>query len=361
MRLKVSVSLIAISLIIILASVRGALVYHLGFPASITYALTAVMLMGFGVLSFFNLHNSNPTGELVFLKNAVKLNMLFGLFFIIANIFLYQQLDVGIMYSFFIYPVIFVLIKLDRQWLDGLVYFVAAVTALGVILFLNLAVTGGFEALEAANLTVRPGELSYSRIGRNYLPAGYQGDHHDAANILIMCDVLFLSKFILCERRSLKYLYLALYLLVFMVVITTGSSANIIILIAVSGLAFGFLAKKNTYLFIIYLGIGFLFSLLTMDSISDYFYFIDHINQSHSSEAGFGGMFFALDFDSFLLSIPSMLFGFGTFFDSPMRYSEIAFLKMLIGYGILPFLIQMFILFSPVYYWLVIRKNYKNI
>ena len=72
MRLKVNVSLIAISLIIILASVRGALVYHLGFPPGITYAVTAVLLLGLGALSFLNLHNSKPSNELVFLNESLS-------------------------------------------------------------------------------------------------------------------------------------------------------------------------------------------------------------------------------------------------------------------------------------------------
>jgi hypothetical protein len=357
---KINISLILISLIMILASVRGALVFHLGFHAYITYAITALMLISLGIFSFFKMHNSKSNGELVFLKNAVTINFIFGIYFTIATILLTKQLDPGFMYTFFIYPVVFVLIKFKRQWLDFLVYFITAVTVFGVILFLQIGISGGFDAIEAANLTVRPGELSYSRIGNNLLPAGYQGDHHDAANILVMCDVLFLTKFILCERRLLKYLYLVLFGITFMVVVSTGSSANIIILIGVSGLALGFVAKRNVYLFSIYVSIGLFFFLLLFDSIANYFYFIDNISQDQSTLEG-GGIFNSLNLHSFISSIPSILFGFSSFLNAPLQYSEVAFVKILISYGIAPFLIQIFILLSPVYYWLVLKKNYKTI
>lgn len=357
--MKISPSLFLISLILILASIRGVFVYHLGFPANITYAVTAIMLLSLGVLSLLKMHNSKPNGELVFLKNAVMLNVLFGVFFSISYVLLVGQVDFGRLYQFLIYPVIFALIRFKGKWLDSVVYVITSVTAIGVVLFFNLGVTGGFDAIESANLTMRPGELNYSRIGENYLPAGYQGDHHDAANILVMCGVFLLTKFILCELKFYKYLYLLSYFFVLFVAIITGSSANIIILIAVSALTFGLLAKKYAYLMFVYPVIALLFTLLMIDTISDYFYFLTHISQKQSDLVG-GGMFNSLDVNSIFLSIHSVLFGFGDVLEVPLQYSEISFLKVLISYGILPFLVQMFIGFSPVYYLLVFRMNLRK-
>lgn len=358
--MRISPSLCLISLIFILASVRGVFVYHLGFPANITYAVTAIMLLGYGTLSLFKMHNTTPNGELVFLKNAVKLNFIFGVFYTISIVLLVGKVDIGRLYGFSIYPVIFALIRFKGNWLDNLVNAITVVTVVGVVLFFKLGVTGGFDAIEAANLTLRPSEFNYSRIGENLLPAGYQGDHHDAANILVMCDVFLLTKFILCKFRFYKYLYFALYLFVLFVTIITGSSANIIILIAVSALTFGLLLKRYSFLIFVYPVIAFVFTLLIIDNISDYFYFLTHISQKQSDLAG-GGMFNSLDLNSLFLSIHSILFGFGNVLEVPLRYTEISFLKILISVGIMPFLIQMFIGFSPFYYLLVFRINCKTI
>lgn len=359
MRIKKSnIPLLIISIILVMASIRGALVYHFEFSPDIIYPATAAMLLILGALSILFQQNSVSNGELVFFKNAVILNMLLGVYFFISYVLLVRQFNISIVYTFFIYPLIFLLIRFERHWLDRIVYFIAAITVFGVVLFFNLGVNGGFEAIEAANLTLRPGELEYSRIGDNLLPAGYQGHHHDAANILVMCSILFLSKFALCKYGLLRFLYLISFLAVFMTTIITGSGANIVILIVVTGIIFFLLAIKNTYLFLFLIFIGLFISIWFLDDISKYFYFIDHILQDQSTLEG-GGIFNSLDLNSIIASIPSIFFGFGDILNAPMRLSEIAFVKLLIGYGIAPFIIQMFILFSPIYYLFMIKKNKK--
>ena len=353
---KISIFLFFISIIIILASVRGALVFHLGFSPNIIYPLTSFMLLILGGLSIAYLQDSIFNGELVFLRNAVTLNLLFGFYFLLSYVLLVKQLNIGIVYAFFIYPIIFFLIRLEKHWLYGIVYSISAITVIGVVLFINLGVNGGFEAIEAAQLALRPGELAYSRIGDNLLPAGYQGHHHDAANILVMCSVLLLSKFALCENGLIRYLYLGSFFSVFMTTVATGSGANIVILIAITGFIFMLLALNNIYLFFILIFFLLFISIRFMDTLSQYLHFIDHISQDQLSMEG-GGIFNSLNLEALISSIPSIFFGFGDILDTPMRYSEISFIKILISYGITPFIVQMFILFSPLYYFLRIKNN----
>ena len=60
---------------------------------------------------------------------------------------------------------------------------------IGVYYFLNLAISGGFDALKEAHSILRPERFAYGRIGDYLLPFGYTGSHHDTANILVMCGI----------------------------------------------------------------------------------------------------------------------------------------------------------------------------
>jgi hypothetical protein len=71
------------------------------------------------------------------------------------------------------------------------------------------------------------------------------------------------------------------------------------------------------------------------------------------------GVLCSLDLTSIFASFLAILFGFGYILDVPMIHSEIAFVKMLIGFGLMPFLVFMFICFSPLYYIHKFRKNSK--
>lgn len=359
MQLKVNINHILISFIIILASLRGVFVYHLGLSPSIAYPFAAFLLICFGVLSLLYLLGSNPRTQLVLFWNAVKLNAFFGVYFSIAQILVNQKLDLGTLYSFFVFPSIFLLLKLESKWLNGIVYAITSVTVLGVLLFLKIGIDGGFDAIEVAILTLRPGDLEYSRIGENLLPAGYQGHHHDAANILVMCTILLLTKCIHSKSILSKYIYFLFYGLAFLTTLLTGSGANIVILVFVSILIFLILASSRTSLLLIYITIGALISKLAIDYLSDYLYFLDHILQDQGELEG-GGIFNSLNFDSVLSSVHAILFGFNFAFQVPLRFTEIAFLKILISYGIVPFLLQLFILFSPIYYFFVHKKNKNN-
>jgi hypothetical protein len=239
------------------------------------------------------------------------------------------------------------------------VYVIALVTVVGVIYFYKTGISGGFDAMEMAILTLRPGQLEYSRIGGNLLPAGYQGNHHDAANILVMCGVFFLSKSLLAPSALSSYLYLLVYLSVAFSVLLTGSAANIVVLIAVSGLTLLFYAKKHPYAMAINVGCVLFVLTFNLDSLSNYTYFYEKVSYDQSKLES-GGMFASLDMDSVLLSFPAILFGFGNIFEVPMVFSEVAFIKTLVVVGLIPFLVFMFICLSPLYYIYFFRKNIKT-
>jgi hypothetical protein len=345
------------SFVIVLASVRGVFVYHLGLPPNAVYTLSAALLVYFGLLSFRSMWITKAYKSLISLKRAIKLNAFLIGFYMLLLMLTFSLDQYSMTYLFAIFPIIFALVRYDERLLNGIVYVITLVTVFGVVYFYNIGISAGFDAIEAANLTLRPGDLSYSRIGENLLPAGYQGDHHDAANILVMCSTFLLSKAQLAYSVKNRFLYFSVYSIVLFVTLLTGSAANIIVLISIGGLSLFFYVKKNPHVIVLFFLV--LLSLLfNLDALSDYTYFYEKIIASQSDKDG-GGIFRSLDLNSIMASFHSILFGFGYAFNVPMTTSEIGFVKTLISVGFIPFLILIFICFSPLYYIYNLRKNDK--
>lgn len=336
------------SFIVVLASIRGAFVYHFDFPPSLLYPLSGALLVVFGLFSFRSMMVPN-TGSLVLLKNYIKLNMLFIGFYMLASMIALSFNEYVIAYSFAIFPTIFTLIRYDRKLLDCIVYLITLVTVFGIFLFYNIGVSGGFDAIESANLKLRPGELIYSRIGENLLPAGYQGSHHDSANILVMCGTFFLSKALLASSLNAKALNLVVYVTVLFAALLTGSAANIVILLSVSGLALATYSRSHPYFLALVLCCGLISIFFIWEEVVDYFYFYEKLRDNQFVLKG-GGIFNSLNLKSVLASLHAILFGFGYILKVPMTFSEIAFIKNLIQVGVIPFGVFMFICFSPLYY-----------
>ena len=347
------------SFVLVLASVRGAFVYHLGLSPNMIYTLTGILLICFGLLSFRYMLVNKGDKSLVLLRNAVVINYIFIGFYMLVSMFAISLNQYSLAYSFAVFPIIFTLIKYEDRLLNGIVYTIMLITVVGVVYFYNIGISGGFDAIEAANLTLRPGELRYSRIGENLLPAGYQGDHHDAANILVMCGVFILSKSMLTQELFIKYLDLSVYFLVVFAALLTGSTANFIVLVAVSSLTLLFYAKKHPYMMMLIVCCAIFAIPLLLDALSNFTYLYEKASYNQFELEG-GGMFNSLDMKSILSSFHAILFGFGYVFKVPMINSEIAFVKALVMIGFIPFLVLMFICFSPLYYIHTFRKNIKS-
>ena len=348
------------SFVLVFASIRGAFVYHLGLPVDTVYIMAKVLLLYFGLLSLRSMFVNNSVKELVLLRNAVKINyLLIG--FLMLMYMLFLGLDrISMVYLFVVFPIIFTLIKYDSRLLHGVVFVIALVTVFGVLIIYNIGVSEGFDAFQDAHSILRD-TFAYSRIGDNLLSFGYQASHHDAANILVMCGIFFLSNFMIELGFLKKYLYLSAYFLVVIAVLLTGSTANFVVLGAVSSLAILFYLKKHTYVTTMALIIFFstLYQLLLLDSFNSILYFYEKLNYDQSALKG-GGMFNSLDLNSILSSLHAILFGFGYVFKVPLMSSEVAFVKVLVEYGFIPFIVLMFICFSPLYYVYIFRRNIKS-
>jgi hypothetical protein len=342
------------SFVIVLASVRGALIYNFGVPPNVLYPLSSALLVCFGFLSMaMATHNADKT--LVFLRNAVRINSLLISFYMLVSIVFISQSAYEAVYLFSIFPIIFMLIQYNEKLLSGIIYAIALITTFGVFYFYQLGISGGFDAIVAAHSILRPEKFSYARVGENLLPAGYQGSHHDAANIMTMCSVFFLSKTILTSKILKKYLYLSGYFLISFATLLTSSASNIVILLAFSAIA---IIVKQPYVRMPIFGVALLFLPLILDSMADYLYFLEKFHPD-MFQFGDNSMLNSLDLNSIILSFHAIFSGFGYALEVPMLNSEVSFVKLLIDLGLISFLVLMSICFSPLYYIRKFRKNYN--
>ena len=84
--MKMTFAHILCSFILILGSIRGVFVYHLGLPSNITYTISSIMLLGLGLFSLLSLISSRLDVPLVLFKNAVVINVIFFIYFIFGTL-----------------------------------------------------------------------------------------------------------------------------------------------------------------------------------------------------------------------------------------------------------------------------------
>lgn len=319
---------------------------------------SALLLVGVGLFSLWNLLTIEVDGAVARLGVAIKTNALVLAGYSLVGV--YVSADVSTVYQWVVFPLIFTLIRCDREQLIGVIHAISLITAFGVWKFYAIGVSDGWEELVYLQTTLRPEEESIARIGDVLLSGGYQGANHDAANILVMC-----SLFYLCRAMSLGgikvALYLAIFSLLFSVVLLTGSAANITVLIIVAGIAGTIYIKRSLRNALVLVSAIILFYLFERifypgDNI---FVFLEKFVPQTEMEGG--GIWNSLNFGSIADSVIAIFFGFGSVLGVPLIYSEAAFVKLLVGYGVVPFLILMFIIFSPMYYLYVAKRGTGNL
>ena len=368
--MKTTFTQILFSFIVVFSSIRGAFVYHLGFPSSITYASSALLILGFGAISLLVLIASKLDVALVLLKNMVTLNAIFFTLIIFGSILLALASGeipseiLSISYLFLIFPTVFVLLRFNNKLLSRIVYVVALITLIGVFYFFNMSLSGQFEMLYEARDILRPGEISVSKLGENFLPFGYSGSHHDTANILVICGMLFLAKFFICNHRIKSLLYIAGYFVILFATILTGSAANFLILLFMSIVSLLCYIQRSQiamlisfFVFIgLFISITFVITNMDLSELNKLFYIFVKLNPETYDEA----LFANLDLKSIWDSILSVFFGFGGYMEAPLILTEVAFVSLLSRFGLIPFCILMFIGFSPIYYIALLSINKRR-
>ncbi len=352
--------------ILIFASIRGVFVFHLGFPSNITYTISSLMVLGLGLFSLLTLLSSRLYVPLFFFKNAVILNVILFAYFIFGTLLIAVGAGfdasslLSMFYLFLVFPAIFVFLRFDDKLLTGIVYIITLITVIGVYYFFNLAISGGYEAIEGAQSILRPEKFSYSRIGNNLLPSGYTGSHHDTANILVMCGIFFLGKFFLCSFGIKKYLLLICYLLIFSALLLTGSAANTLVLLFASAMSIFFYIQRSFIRIlaglVFFSFVGIFIAGMDFSKTLNIFYVFQKLNPSTLDQ----DIFASLDLDSTINSLVSVFLGFGEVLESPLILSEVGFVNILPRIGIFSYIALMIIVFSPIYYLIVFNVTSRR-
>lgn len=340
--------------IISLASLRGVFIYYLGFNPNTTYIASSVLLFGFGLISFINIFKYGGNDLLSKLKKYIYYLYFIGWFYFITTSIFQNEIAFGMLYSFAIFPLIFLLIRYDNKFLEQIIFIITVVTLFGVLNFYLIGLTNdGYYELLSIRERLRPSSNSISSIGIFTLSFGFQGSHHDAANILVMGFTFYISK--ATKSYNVKqFMYFIFAIIVLFVLFLTGSASNILIALVVSSIYLFIWAKERTTN-ILLVSLFIIFSIFFFEKIEAITFFKEKfINQDIHEN---GGIFNALNFNSVLNSLHSILFGYGYVFNVPLKYSELAFVKRLISFGVFPFLLIMFILLSPFYYLSIFKKR----
>ena len=365
--MKTTFTHILCSFVVVFASIRGLFVYHLGFPSSITYTISALMALGLGVFSLLLLLRSRLDVPLVFFKNAVILNVIFFTYFIFTSLLIAVAAGgspsglLSIIYFFLIFPTIFLFIRFDDKLLTYIVYIISVITVFGVYYFFNLALSSGIDSIIEAHQTLRPGGVAYSRLGLNLLPFGYAGSHHDTANILVMCGIFFLTKFFICNHGIKSLLYISCYIVILSATLLTGSAANVLVLILMSIVSLFYYIRKSptTMLFSLSLLLALMVIIATVIVSMDFteLFRLAYVFSKFNPETIDEALFASLDAQSVKDSMMSVVFGFGEPLNAPLIQSEVAFVSLISRFGILTFITLMVIGFLPIYYFCVFRLN----
>jgi len=366
--MKTTFAHILCSFIIVFASIRGAFVYHLGFPSSTTYTISALMVLGLGAFSLLGLVSSKLDVALVLFKNAVILNVMFFVFFIFATLLISvgsgvsSSSWVSMFYFFLVFPTVFVFLRFDDKLLTRIVYIITFITVIGVFYFFNMGLSDGWEGIDRAHSILRPEQQDAGdRLGLYFLPFGYTGSHHDTAQILVMCAIFFLSKFFICSHGIKSLLYICCYFVILSATLLTGSAANVLVLLFLSIVSlFYYIQKSPTTMLvslILFITLFFLIAsvIVSMDltELFKFAYVFTKFNPETMDEA----LWASLDVQSIKGSMVSVVFGFGETLNSPLILSEVAFVGLLSRFGLLSFVTLMVVGFSPIYYFFVFRLN----
>jgi hypothetical protein len=352
------------SLIIIFASTRGAFVYHLNLPSNLIYLASSFLLLSAGVLSLRTMLLDRLL--LSSLKKAIIFYFCIMSLYCTIFVFFSKLSAISTLYYFVIFPIIFKLIRFDLKSLKMIVHSITIITAIGVVYFYYLGLNFNALAIEEAVRILRPSYgpykefLGYSRIGDNILSIGYQASHHDAANILIMCAIFYLSIAINSLKKFIELLSILIFFLLVLIILLTGSVANIIVMTMVSSLGLVFYIRKYILLVPIIVTLTLVYLPLISEYFSDYTYFIEKLNYCQScmgTGIEKGGMFAVLNIESLYASLITIFFGFGDLLRTPFVITEVGFLRALNNIGIIPFTLLMFIMMSPFYYAYSFHRN----
>ena len=352
--------------ILLLSTLRASFFLITGFPPNQFSFFVSTILIFLLVILFSNPINFYKINNYSLFKNIIILNLIAGVFWFIIE-FIFKGFSSGLIREFFIIffaPLsILIFINMDYKLIKNLVFFIVFIIAFSCILdfWVSNVFPGGFLGSEVKNYymqKITPPNINIvpARIGLMLRAHGITGSYHDSANILTFCSIFIAGNlFYKKERRFVNFIFLIISLVG---LITTLSLANIIACL-IGLIVINFSVKKG-----LVLRTFFTFSILIsiMYFFDVYFEISKYVlPQLDPSGVKMNAMLITGESNVFQ-NLLTILIGHesSTGISDLGYFSEIAFIGLLMKYGILVFLPFMLVLTLPIYLYLKSTKSMRK-
>lgn len=337
-----------IGFLLVLGSVRGALVIHFNLPPIVVYRVCALLLIILAIYGYM-IKGRYKSQDLIILRNFMKLNIFLGLVNVIVNYILGMSPSIALLYLYLAPYIVFLFLRVPTNYLNIAIVIITLAICFSVTgNFIDaLSGQGGVQKVIDYNLKLRPDVFGgLSKTGEFTRPSGYTGSYHDSANILGMAACFFLIKFFV--RKSIYDL--GLFLFAMLSLTLTQSAANILVAIATSSIVFAYiLVKKRQVSTYFYSVIAVISIILLIGWSGD---MMGIFTRRVGGDGDWGGMLAHLDLDSWISNIPYFIVGHAAAFGSDMIHTEIGIIGIALELGIVHVAIFFGTLLFPLFQFL---------
>ena len=334
----------AIVLLLILGSVRGAIVVNFDISSNSVYLASAGSLLLLSLVGM--IHSFNARGrDLKRLRFLMTLNVAFGIGFLLIEFLLGMQFEAGVLYVLLAPFIVFLFLRLPSRYMNFAFAVIALMTSYSVLSDFIEMNSGprGYDGVVEKYEKLRPNlELGVSRTGEFFRAAGYTASYHDSAQILGMLVCFFFIRFML--RKNFLDLGIALFGVLSLTL--TQSAANIVVAGATVAVFSAYLllraGKASNLVFT-------LIAVLAMGGLIAFFGQVMSIFAARlSPEGDWAGMFRMLDPASLIDSVPFVLLGHANAMGSAVITTEVGYLKDIYQLGIVHIIVLYGILLFPI-------------
>ena len=347
---------LAFYFILVLSVLRGYLILF-DFNYSILYPATSIFIVLILCISTFRNYRNSPIYlQFKELNRLLFYNSILFFFYILLELFLLfsgityvTDLVTTSLYYLLLAPLVIYIYRDDVKNFDSILLIVSFLVCISVLYEIKFyQIEGGYNLLIEYRQKFRPSEDGIGLVGDNFQLAGIIGDHHDAANVLGMFSIFVFNKFL----KSYRLRFFIFFLLFFLSLLLTISAANIILVVLILFISIVF-NRSFKAVFII----GVIFFVVVYFS-EDYLSVLLGFSKKFGPDSNSSAIIGFLTLDDFYSGFFHFIFGHGTSFDISIVRSEIAFIKLLFGYGILHFIVIIRLMLFPFSIW---RKlNYDS-
>lgn len=352
--------------ILIISTLRGFFFLITGLSPTQTLFFSSTLLIFILIFLFSNLIKFYKYDNYHLFKNLIYLNLFTGFFWFIIELFLSgfsTSLVREFLMIFFAPSSILIFLNLNYKTILYSIYIIVSIISISCIVdfWISNVFPGYPLGIEVKNYylyKVIPSttEIIPARIGSMVRAHGITGSYHDSANILTFCSVFIAGNLFFKKQKRILNAFLLFVSIT--ALISTLSLANIIAcfigLIIINFSVYKGLVLRTTLSFFVFILIIYFFE--SFFDISKYV-----LPQLDPSGVKMQAMLISGESNIFQ-NIVTILIGHesSTGISDLGYFSEIAFVTLLMKYGILVFLPFMFVLTLPIYLYLKSSKTFRK-